>query len=152
MDIFRHPPERRTLALLAECGLPAGDLTAADLDGFLGCGREDEPDGVVGLELHGAVALLRSLAVTSGSRDRGCGKALVSSAERLALSCGVQTVYLLTETAESFFAGLGYERVARDVVPDAIRETAEFSRLCPDSAAVMKKDLRDAGSGEKERA
>jgi hypothetical protein len=31
--------------------------------------------------------------------------------------------------------------VNRDGVPDAIRATAEFSALCPGSAAVMAKEL-----------
>lgn len=92
MRLFRHPPEHSVLALLAECGLPTLDLVATDFDGFLGCGSDGRLDGVVGLEFHGADALLRSLAVATGSRCKGCGRALVEGAQRLALAHGIETL------------------------------------------------------------
>lgn len=139
--IFRHPSRHCALTLLSEHGLPTGDLADLDLSSFLGCGDEDDPEGIVGLELHGADALLRSLAVRAGSQSRGCGKALVKAAEAFAREQGAESLYLLTETAETFFAKLGYERIDRAVVSESIRRTREFSSLCPDSAAVMRKAL-----------
>lgn len=53
----------------------------------------------------------------------------------------MRTLYLLTDTAEAFFERLGYTRVARETVPLGIQQTEEFSSLCPDDAAVMKKEL-----------
>jgi amino-acid N-acetyltransferase len=47
----------------------------------------------------------------------------------------------VTATAAAFFAGVGYERVERDAVPDAVRDSAEFSELCPSSAGVMRRQL-----------
>lgn len=127
--------------LLAEAGLPSADLTAAHLEHFLACGSSDAPDGIVGLELYGPVALLRSLAVGAKSRGRGCGRDLVAQAEHYARSHGAREIYLLTTTAERFFERLGYVRVARETAPAVIQHRGEFAALCPASAAVMVKRL-----------
>ena len=127
--------------LLHEAKLPTADLTEAHLQHFLARGAEDAPDAVVGLELYPPVALLRSLAVAAPSRGRGLGANLLSEAERYAKSRDVKEIYLLTTTAERFFARSGYERILRDAAPPAIRETQEFSSLCPASSACMRKRL-----------
>ena len=127
--------------LLTQAELPSSDLTAAHLEHFLACGSGDAPDGIVGIELCGSVALLRSLAVSASCRGRGYGRALVAQAERHAQSHGAKDIYLLTTTAERFFEALGYVRVEREAVPLAIRRTQEFARLCPSSSSVMIKQL-----------
>src|SRR2546426_7614736 len=127
--------------LLHEAKLPTADLTEAHLQHFLARGAEDAPDAVVGLELYPPVALLRSLAVAAPSRGRGLGATLLSEAERYAKSRDVKEIYLLTTTAERFFVRSGYERILRDAAPAAIRETQEFSSLCPTTSAFMHKRL-----------
>lgn len=108
---------------------------------LVACGAESNPGGVVGVELYGEVALLRSLAVAQDARGKGCGRRLVEEIERYAARNGVKHLYLLTTTAERFFASLGYVRVQRDAVPPAIRATTEFTTLCSDTAAVLVKAL-----------
>lgn len=142
--VFGRPERAQVQRLVAAAGLPTEDLGAADLAHFLGCGAPDDPDGVVGLELLGSAALLRSLVVRPGARGTGGGRALVAAAERHAEDHGVRSVYLLTTTAAEFFGRLGYAPAARDSAPPAIRETREFSALCPASATFMVKHL-DAG-------
>lgn len=127
--------------LLDEAALPTSDLTATKLQHFLARGKSDAPEGVVGLELYPPVALLRSLAVAASARRHGIGSALLADAERYAREHRIQQIYLLTTTAEEFFARAGYERVEREAVPQAIRDTQEFSSLCPVSSAVMRKRL-----------
>ena len=127
--------------LLNEAALPTSDLTPAKLEHFLARGRGDAPEGVVGLELYPPVALLRSLAVAVSARGQGIGSALLADAERYAREHQVKQIYLLTTTAERFFARAGYERVERDAAPQAIQETQEFSTLCPASSALMRKRL-----------
>jgi amino-acid N-acetyltransferase len=144
MNLYRHPPEAEVKRLLAASGLPASDLVPAHLEHFFGCGAAQSPTGVVGLELHGNAALLRSLAVAQDRRGAGCGKALVAEAERYARLQGVSELYLLTTTAERFFERLGYRRTMRDNAPAAIRGTQEFSTLCPSTAAFMVKLLPTA--------
>jgi protein-tyrosine-phosphatase len=75
-------------------------------------------------------------------RGQGIARALCSRVETHAAQQEIHALYLLTTTAETFFAGLGFGRANRDTIPEAIRSTAEFSSLCPDSAAVMVKPLR----------
>ena len=73
----------------------------------------ENPQGIVGLERFGSVALLRSLAVAAELRGTGVGKALVAAAEEYAQTKNVQTLYLLTTTAADFFARLGYAPLPR---------------------------------------
>jgi amino-acid N-acetyltransferase len=127
-------------AFLSAAGLPTADLaTSAPLLWIAGSGTAVV--GVAGVEVHGASALLRSLAVAFGSRGHGLGARLVDRAEREAARAGVTELVLLTETAADFFAGLGYRGVPRESVPEAIRASAEFRALCPAAAVCMRKAL-----------
>jgi len=141
MRVFRQPSEDHVRRLLAAARLPAEDLTAAHLAHFFGCGPNDRPQGVGGVEIHGADALLRSVAVDEKARGQGCGKALVAALEQHARAQGARRITLLTTTAPGFFTGLGYRVIPRDEAPTRIRSTPEFSDLCPESAVVMMKDL-----------
>jgi amino-acid N-acetyltransferase len=127
--------------LLAQSHLPTADLTPALLQHFLAYGTPEDPVGVVGLELYGPVALLRSLAVAAHHRGVGLGRKLIAAAEVRARSHGVQELCLLTTTAERFFTRLGYERAEREAAPASIRGTNEFTTLCPASAVFMRKRL-----------
>jgi amino-acid N-acetyltransferase len=71
----------------------------------------------------------------------GLASELVERAETHAAKYGVRTLYLLTTTAEAFFARRGYHRIDRGVAPAAIRSTREFAALCPASSAFMSKRL-----------
>jgi amino-acid N-acetyltransferase len=141
LNIAAHPPATAVRRLLEEAALPAADLTDAHLEHFYGSGADGTLEGVVGLELYPPVALLRSLAVAPHARRRGIATALIAQAERQAREHGAREMYLLTTTAEHFFARAGYERIARDAAPEAIRATQEFAALCPVSAALMRKRL-----------
>ena len=141
MDIFAHPDESSVKQLLSESNLPTADITAQHLTHFFGCGHGPGLEGVVGLELYGDVALLRSLAVAPGQRGSGLGSRLVAHAERHAQDQGVKSLYLLTTTAEAFFLRHGYVRIPRDEAPTAINGTKEFSGICPVSSAFMVKKL-----------
>ena len=141
MDIFAKPNESGVKQLLSESGLPIEDITAQHLQHFFGFGSGPELEGLVGLELYGEVALLRSLAVASSRRGTGVGSGLVAHAELHARDKGVQSLYLLTTTAEQFFLRRGYARIPRDEAPAAIRSTKEFSGICPTSSAFMVKYL-----------
>jgi amino-acid N-acetyltransferase len=121
--------------------LPSSDLDDAMLEHFFYMGLAAEPAALVGLELFGEVALLRSLVVAPDLRSGGTGSALVAHVERHARERGVRALYLLTTTAEKFFAGRGYRRVDREAIPDPIRSTREFADLCPATAAIMVKAI-----------
>jgi amino-acid N-acetyltransferase len=139
--ISARPALRGAVSLLESAGLPTVDLRQEHLEHLFYCGTSEAPKGLVGLELHGADALLRSLVVTPAARGSGLGAALVEHAEGYARSRGVQAMYLLTSTAERFFAHRGYLRIARAAVSPAIQGTQEFAQLCPESSALMAKAL-----------
>jgi amino-acid N-acetyltransferase len=129
------------IRLLESAGLPSSDLTDAHFEHFFFGGPPASPHGMVGVELHGCDALLRSLVVIPELRRTGLGSSLVEQAERHARSQGVRTLYLLTTTAEQFFRSRGYAVTSRDTVPPAIQSTAEFAGLCPASSAFLSKQL-----------
>lgn len=150
--IFAGPPPGEVLRLLSEARLPTADLAGQPMGNFFACGATDAPQGVVGVELRGGDALLRSLAVAPAARGRGCGVALVKRAERHASEQGARRIYLLTTDAADFFAQLGYKRIDRDEAPQSIRSTSEFSTLCPVSSVLMTKEVAMATAKQKAAA
>lgn len=152
MHLFPRPAAAQVKRLLAAADLPSADLTAGHFEHFFGCGTQRAPKGVVGVELHGDAALLRSLAVDSQARGRGCASALVARAEAYAAQRGARCMYLLTTTAADFFPRLGYKRLERDDAPAAIRASSEFAGLCPVSAVLMMKEIDMASAKQKAAA
>ena len=139
--IRERPPHSGVVALLEAEGLPVADLTESHLEHFFFTGSDGAPSAIVGLELFGPDALLRSLVVSSTARTQGVGSALVLHAEGYAASHQVRALYLLTNTAESYFEHRGYRRIDRAHAPPAIQSTREFASLCPASSAFMIKRL-----------
>lgn len=127
--------------LLESAQLPTGDLTHEHCRHFFFAGEADRPDGLVGLEILGEAGLLRSLVVRESGRGAGLGSALVEHVEQYARERKIRAVYLLTTTAEDFFAARGYRIASREEAPPAIRATREFSGLCPASSTFMVKQL-----------
>ncbi|MEM9386393.1 MAG: arsenic resistance N-acetyltransferase ArsN2 [Pseudomonadota bacterium] len=127
--------------LLAANGLPTDDLDALDLSWFLMREADGAIEVVGGLEPCGHTALIRSVATAPSLRGRGLARALVLALEHSATRRGLDELYLLTETAEGFFSRLGYVTRERDLVPEPIRTSRQFSTLCPASATVMCKRL-----------
>jgi amino-acid N-acetyltransferase len=141
LNIEIGPSPQAARGLLEAADLPSSDLGDEQIKRFFYCGSADAPSALVGLEIYGDSALLRSLVVSSGARFLGHGSALVTRAEKHALASGVRTLYLLTTTAEPFFQRLGYERTERRLAPPAIQLTREFASLCPANSAFMVKRL-----------
>jgi amino-acid N-acetyltransferase len=108
--------------------------------------------GTAALELYGASALLRSVAVAAEQRGRGLGQALTSAALDLARRRGVRTVYLLTETAADFFPKFGFRPIPRSEVDQAVLRSTEFTTACPASALVMKLQLAQSAIGRQPSA
>jgi amino-acid N-acetyltransferase len=139
--IFEDPPRSPVLALLVTNGLPTADIGAGSPARFFAAGTPEHIRGVVAIEVHGEYGLLRSLAVDADHRGEGIGYRLLLHAEARAGAMGVNTLYLLTETAATFFTRSGYAPAERERVPAAIAATREFAELCPGSAACLVKRL-----------
>ena len=56
----------------------------------------------------------------------------------------MRALYLLTLTAEDYFATRGFARVGREHVPETVMQSREFLGLCPASAIAMHCVLEDA--------
>ncbi|HUF21287.1 MAG TPA: hypothetical protein VMP00_11095, partial [Burkholderiales bacterium] len=64
---------------------------------------------------------------------------LVLFAESWSAAQGVESLFLLTTTADHFFLDLGYSLASRDNAPSSIQATSQFSSLCPASSAFLSK-------------
>jgi amino-acid N-acetyltransferase len=125
--------------LLKSYDLPTSDLPVSSGVLLFGHASGGALIGVIGLEVYGEYALLRSLAVADPAHGMGLGAALVAYAERYAAEHGGKTVYLLTTTAEAYFERRGYSRIRRSEAPEKIASTDQFSVLCPSSSTFMSK-------------
>lgn len=129
-------------SLLADAALPLDGV-----DGAFATGVVAEVDGRVAgaaaVEPYGEVGLLRSVVVEARLRGTGVGRALVVEAERLAAGLGIRELYLLTETATSWFPRLGYEPRPRDAAPPPIAASVEFTVSCVDTGVLMVRRLGD---------
>ncbi len=127
--------------LLLASSLPVDDLGPDRLDGFLIAEDDDFVVGLIGLEVMGTVGLLRSLVVEKNARRAGLGGKLVGALESAAEAAGIDELWLLTIDAEKFFQRHNYEFVNRERAPEEIRQSDEFSSLCPNTAYLMRKSL-----------
>ena len=135
------------LALLSSADLPHEGV-AEHLDSFVvardGGGRLV---GCAGLERHGLVAMLRSVAVAPGRRQAGLGSRLVRAALAAAAAGGAREVVLLTTTARDFFARrFGFTEVPRAGYEDGLAKSPEWRLPRCSSAVLMRLDL--VGMGE----
>ena len=131
--------DHRIAELLEECALPSEDLGADSKSLLYGIESGRAVIGLVGLELYGTVALLRSLAVSPRHQRTGMGGQLLRHAEGVAAEHGIDSLYLLTTTAEHYFHSHGYVPADRQDAPAAIVGTRQFTGLCPASAAFLVK-------------
>lgn len=125
-----------------KAALRAASLPVDDLEERLACYelRDADGDGALGwaaLDRCDDDALLRSVVVPSAGQVRGVGSDLIIRLTDVAVHDGIRRLWLLTETAEPFFARLGFEPVSREEAPATIRQTSEFKSVCPVSAACM---------------
>ena len=122
--------------LLASGGLPLDGARDAFVMGVVA--REGgEVVGAAAVEPYGPAGLLRSVVVESALRGTGIGGTLVDSSESLARDLGIAELYLLTETAEAWFARRGYSTIERDEVPEPVRGSIEFTTACSSTAVAM---------------
>ena len=127
--------------ILKENDLPYSDLQEENLSTFLVIRTDNDLIATIGTEIYQPDALLRSLAVMPAYRNKGYAAGLVAAIENFLITRGVQSLYLLTTSAEKYFTRIGYTVSDRKKVPETISATNEFKTLCPDSAVCMVKHL-----------
>ena len=142
MHITQATPPMRAeiIALLQSQQLPVEDLPSQLTDFFVA--QEDgKLIGLIGMEQYDEYGLLRSMVVHPDFRNQQIAAALVDTLEQRATAAGIKALYLLTETAAEYFSKKGFSTVQRELVPDAVKVSTEFSHVCPVSATVMVKQI-----------
>jgi amino-acid N-acetyltransferase len=97
--------------------------------------------GCAALEMYGPFALLRSVAINKEYQRTGLGSMLVRAILKHAKARRVQELYLLTETAPSFFESHGFKIIDRNSLPETVKNSPEVSTICPQSAIAMRLNL-----------
>ena len=128
------------VALLKEENLPTEDLSK-ELPHFFVIESDGRIAGAIGLELHERQGLLRSMIVHKDYRNRAIASTLVNELLQYATGAGIENVYLITTTAEGYFAKKGFDTIDRKHVAPVILSSSEFSSLCPSTATVMVKKI-----------
>jgi len=127
--------------LLATAGLPLAGV-AESFSEFVVAEADGRQVAAAGLERHGEVALLRSVVVDPAFRGAGLGASLTDRILARAREQHLTSVYLLTTTAADYFPRLGFQRIERARLPEAINASEELQGACPDTAVVMVRELR----------
>lgn len=128
-------------ALLTQAGLPTHGV-AESLHDFVVAVRDGVVVGTGGLEAADGHALMRSVVVRADEQGAGTGGIIVSRLLASARQRGLDQIWLLTETAPSFFARFGFRPAARDEAPAALRATAGFRACCGANAVAMRRRAR----------
>lgn len=140
LEKAKNSQRNAIVALLSAEQLPVNDLPAS-MENFFVATAGDKIIGVIGLEVYGDYGLLRSMVVDQAHRNNHIASHLVNRLESFAQSLGLQRMYLLTQTAESYFDRKGYRVIGRKDIPEAIKASSEFSHTCPATAVAMQKEI-----------
>jgi N-acetylglutamate synthase-like GNAT family acetyltransferase len=135
-------------SLLDTVDLPH-DGVAEHLDDFLvardGTGRLV---GCAGLEQHGRIGLLRSVAVMPELQRSGLGTQLTEAILQVAARQGLNEALLLTTTARDFFEKkFGFAVAIREDYDERLAQSPEWRLPRCSSAVLMKVDIQPAAQG-----
>ena len=126
--------------LLIGYNLPVNDIMEY-IGNFVVAEQDNNIIGVGGYEIHGTIALLRSIAVAQECKGKSIGVNIYHLLERKIKEAEIREIYLLTETAMDYFKKLGFTINECSSIPKAVMKTRQFKELCPSSAIVMSKSL-----------
>jgi amino-acid N-acetyltransferase len=137
---FKLKYREALISLLQSEGLPVEDLPK-DLSNFYMATDNGFIVGAIGLEIYDRSGLLRSLVVKPEYRKMKIATSMVDELQKQARILGLKEIYLLTETATNYFSKIGFEETSRDEAPVALKQSTEFSHVCPSTAIFMKKKI-----------
>jgi amino-acid N-acetyltransferase len=124
------------ISLLKENELPIVVIDLIKIK-FILAETENQLVGCIGVEPYEKEGLLRSLAVNINYRNSGVGNNLLQYLISFAKELGIIDLHLLTTTAESYFLSKNFVKSNREIAPTSIKNTLEFSSLCPSSSSYM---------------
>lgn len=123
--------------LLSSAQLPASDIERY-LSTFFVADNGYQIIGVGGLENCGSgIGLLRSFVVAPEFRNQGIAARMFAQVAAAARQLGISALYLLTNTAQDYFAKRGFTRMARDDAPAPIRRTSQYANEPRCGAATL---------------
>lgn len=128
------------LALLKAAGLPTEDISK-DLENFWIAKTAGNAIGVIGMDLYAPYGLLRSMTVLPEYRNKGIASRLVDQVEQLAKKLDLSELYLITNTAESYFSKKGFQLIMKAELPASVASSEEMNGLCPASSVIMRKTI-----------
>jgi N-acetylglutamate synthase-like GNAT family acetyltransferase len=127
------------LELLSAAGLPTHGVTER-FGHFVVICDDARVIAVAGLEVCGAVAVLRSVVVESTYRGEGLGNELIQGVEKLAARLAIECLYCNARSARGFFAKNGFVDCVADDVPLSILTTTDLHATTQHT--LMKKTLK----------
>lgn len=131
-----HDDLERIKGLLESASLPTLGVTE-HVHHFLVAEQDGVIAGVIGLEVYGETALLRSAVVASEQQNKGIGTSLYTGNLEQAQRLGVKRLILLTNTAQEYFARKGFRKIDQKRVIGPITTSVEFTGACSSHAACM---------------
>ena len=129
--------------LLVGSLLPSRDVGGAR-QRFIVASENGRVIGCAGLHLAGHDGLVRSMAVHWTRRNAGLGSRLHQRLLFEAVLAGVRNLYVVTTTAEDFFAGHGFRKIAAPAVPARLQASEEFTAFVPGGSTVMSRPVSQA--------
>jgi N-acetylglutamate synthase-like GNAT family acetyltransferase/protein-tyrosine-phosphatase len=129
--------------LLVGSLLPSRDVGGAN-QRFIVASENGRLIGCAGLQVAGQDGLVRSMAVHWTRRNAGLGSRLHERLLFEAVLAGVRTLYVVTTTAEDFFAGHGFKKIAASAVPSELQASEEFTAFVPGGSTVMSRPVSPA--------
>ena len=128
-------------SLLEKVGLPVCELDK-HLDSFLMAHQHGRLLACAGMEFYETTALLRSLAVEPEYQGLGLGRKMTRALLAAASRGGAVEAVVLTSSAVGLARSLGFRETPREVLPQAIRNSWEFTSACCSSARCMRLSLQ----------
>lgn len=129
--------------LLGGSLLPSRDVGGAH-QRFIAASERGRIIGCAGLQVAGQNGLVRSMAVHWTRRNAGLGSRLHERLLFEAVLSDVRTLYVVTSTAEDFFAGHGFRNIAPEAVPPELQASEEFTAFVPGGSKVMSRPVSPA--------
>lgn len=126
--------------LLVSSLLPSRDVGGAH-QRFIVASENGRIIGCAGLQVAGQDGLVRSMAVHWTRRNSGLGSRLHERLLFEAVLAGVRTLYVVTTSAEGFFASHGFRKVAASAVPPDLQVSEEFAAFVPGGSTVMSRPV-----------
>jgi len=149
LELAENADSAAILQLLAESGLPT-DGVVEYLSGFVVArDKTAQVVGVAGIEYHGKIGLLRSVAVAPDWQKSKIGWQIVSTVLQKAQVKGIEEIVLLTTTARDYFARcFKFSETERRHYDEILHKSAEWNLPRCTSAIVMRLDLSAKNFGK----